>query len=111
MPGQFIPAAKVAHSFEAMMALLTIIVWHLYGVHFNPETFPMDSSIFSGKISHERMMHEHPLEYRRWKQEHEGADAGEDDSEGPARGPARGPEGGADGLEEEVVPTAVLSET
>jgi hypothetical protein len=38
-------------------------VWHLYGAHLNPEVFPFDASIFSGKISKDRLRHEHALEY------------------------------------------------
>lgn len=65
LPGQFIPAAKAAHTYEAMMALLTIIIWHMYGAHLNPECFPIDKSIFTGQISLARMRHEHALEYER----------------------------------------------
>jgi cytochrome b subunit of formate dehydrogenase len=63
LPAQLIPAAKVMHSNEAMLAMLIILVWHLYGAHLNPEVFPMDSSMFTGKISKQRLLHEHPLEY------------------------------------------------
>ncbi|MBI2569807.1 MAG: cytochrome c3 family protein [Candidatus Schekmanbacteria bacterium] len=62
LPGEFIPAAKTAHSYEAMMALLVIIVWHFYCAHLRPEVFPVDASIFTGKISEARMEEEHPLE-------------------------------------------------
>jgi predicted CXXCH cytochrome family protein len=65
LPGEFIPAAKMAHSFEAVMALLVIVVWHMYCTILRPGTFPIDSSIFTGKISHERLVEEHPLEYAR----------------------------------------------
>lgn len=58
-----IPAAKVMHSNEALLALLIVLVWHLYDAIFNPDVFPFDSSIFTGKISVERLKHEHRLEY------------------------------------------------
>ncbi|MDX1630583.1 MAG: cytochrome b/b6 domain-containing protein [Thermoanaerobaculia bacterium] len=63
LPAELIPAAKVMHSNEALLALLIILVWHMYGAHFNPDVFPFDPSIFTGKISLERLEHEHPLEY------------------------------------------------
>jgi cytochrome b subunit of formate dehydrogenase len=65
LPGQVVPASHVAHGYEATLALCTIVVWHLYAVIFSPEVFPFDSSIFTGKISRERMIKEHPLEYAR----------------------------------------------
>jgi formate dehydrogenase subunit gamma len=63
--GQAIPAAKVAHSNEGLMALLVILTWHIFSAHLSPDVFPFDRSIFDGKISAERMRHEHPLEYAR----------------------------------------------
>lgn len=65
LPGEFIPAAKAAHTNEALLAFLVIITWHLYNAIFSPEVFPLDTSIFTGKISVKRMKHEHPLEYER----------------------------------------------
>ena len=65
LPGQLIPAAKVAHSNEGLMAFLVIITWHIYNAHFAPGIFPFDTCIFTGKISLERMHHEHPLELAR----------------------------------------------
>lgn len=63
LPAQLIPAAKAAHSNEGLLAFLTIIVWHIYNAHLSPDVFPFDTSIFTGRISRERMLHEHPLEY------------------------------------------------
>ena len=65
LPGVLIPAAKTLHSYEGLMALLVVIVWHLYNAHLSPDVFPFDSSIFTGKISRERMEKEHPLELAR----------------------------------------------
>ena len=65
IPGQFIPAAKVAHSNEGLMAFFVITIWHIFNAHLNPDVFPFDASIFTGKVSRERYLHEHPLELAR----------------------------------------------
>lgn len=65
LPGQIIPAAKVAHSNEGLMAFLVITVWHIFNAHLNPDVFPFDTSMFTGKVSRERYEHEHPLELAR----------------------------------------------
>jgi len=63
LPGQFVAASQVAHGNEAMLAVLTIVIWHLYDVIFKPSIFPADLSIFSGRISKKRMIEEHAQEY------------------------------------------------
>lgn len=65
LPGELIPAAKVAHSNEGLMAFLVVIIWHIYNAHLSPEAFPFDTSIFTGRVSRERMHEEHPLELLR----------------------------------------------
>jgi cytochrome b subunit of formate dehydrogenase len=64
-PGVLVPAAKMAHSNEGLMALMVITLWHMFNVHLNPEAFPLDKVIFTGKMSRERYEHEHPLELAR----------------------------------------------
>lgn len=58
LPGEVIPAAKAAHGGEALLAVLAIIVWHMYGVHIKR----FNRSMFTGKLSEQEMLHEHPLE-------------------------------------------------
>ena len=62
LPGEIIPAAKVLHANEAMVVFLIIAIWHVYNSVFSPEVFPLDTSIFTGYISKERMQREHPEE-------------------------------------------------
>ena len=65
LPGEAIPAARVAHSSEAMLALLVLVVWHIYGSSLSPEVFPLDPSIFTGYIPAHELAERHALEYRR----------------------------------------------
>ncbi|MRR10831.1 hypothetical protein EG831_12345, partial [bacterium] len=58
LPGEFIPAAKAAHGGEALLAVAAIIIWHMYSVHIKR----FNKSMFTGKLSEEEMLHEHPLE-------------------------------------------------
>jgi len=58
LPGEVIPAAKAAHGGEAVLAVLAIIVWHMYGVHIKR----LNKSMFTGQMSEQDMLHEHPLE-------------------------------------------------
>lgn len=75
LPAAVIPASKVLHTNEAMLATLVVVVWHMYGAHLSPEVFPADTSIFSGKISRERLKHEHYLEYQRLTADEHGGSA------------------------------------
>lgn len=58
LPGDWIPAAKAAHGGEAVLAVLAIIIWHMYGVHIRN----FNKSMWTGAMSEEEMLHEHPLE-------------------------------------------------
>lgn len=63
IPGALLAAARTAHGLEATFAVLVIVVWHSYGVIFRPEIFPLDTTMFTGKISLERLREEHELHY------------------------------------------------
>jgi len=63
LPGQVVPAAKEFHGNEATLAVIVIVIWHLYDVMFRPGIFPADTTIFTGRISRKRMAEEHALEY------------------------------------------------
>ena len=58
LPGEWIPAAKAAHGGEAVLAVLAIIIWHMYGVHIKF----FNKAMWTGNMSEEEMLHEHPLE-------------------------------------------------
>lgn len=58
LPGEFVPAAKAAHGNEAVLAVLAIIIWHMYGVHIKR----FNKAMFTGNQTEAEMLHEHPLE-------------------------------------------------
>ncbi|HEU4760360.1 MAG TPA: cytochrome b/b6 domain-containing protein [Dehalococcoidia bacterium] len=65
LPGEVVPTAKEMHTGEALLAMLVVIVWHLYDVVFSPSVLPLDTTMITGKISRERLQEEHPREYLR----------------------------------------------
>jgi formate dehydrogenase gamma subunit len=58
LPGEFIPAAKAAHGWEAILAVLAIIVWHFYNVFIRF----FNKSMYIGYLDEEEMVEDHPLE-------------------------------------------------
>jgi cytochrome b subunit of formate dehydrogenase len=62
LPGWIINIALVVHSDEALLAAGFIFTFHFFNTHFRIEKFPMDTVIFSGRISKTEMLHER----RRW---------------------------------------------
>jgi len=58
LPGQWIPAALVVHRGEAVLAVLSVLVWHGYGVHLRH----FNRSMFTGTMTETEMRHEHPRE-------------------------------------------------
>jgi len=61
--------ARTIHYYEAWLATLSILVWHLYFVLFNPEIYPINVAFWKGTLTEEEMAEEHPLELERIKQE------------------------------------------
>jgi cytochrome b subunit of formate dehydrogenase len=61
----------VIHGYEAILALLAIIIWHMYTVHLDPEVFPMSRVWLDGGMTGADLRRSHPLEYRRVLEERE----------------------------------------
>ncbi len=62
-PGAWIPAARAAHGAEAVLAVLSILIWHSYNVHIKR----FNKSMFLGTLSAEEMHEEHAEELERIK--------------------------------------------
>ncbi len=81
LPGWIVPTALVAHSDEAMLALIWIFMVHIFFNHFTPGVFPVNISMFTGKVPRERYRREHPLEYERLSGVGEKEEEGEKEAE------------------------------
>ena len=62
LPGWAINIALILHSDEALLAAGFIFSIHFFNTHFRIEKLPMDTVIFSGRVSKAEMLHER----RRW---------------------------------------------
>lgn len=63
LPGWAINIAQIVHSDEALLASGFIFTIHFFNTHFRPESFPMDTVIFTGYTPLEHYKHERPKEY------------------------------------------------
>jgi cytochrome b subunit of formate dehydrogenase len=49
----------VIHYYEAWLAFLAILIWHLYATIFNPRVYPMNPSWLTGKMPERVFLVEH----------------------------------------------------
>jgi cytochrome b subunit of formate dehydrogenase len=64
--------ARAIHFYEAILATLTIIVWHFYSVIFNPDVYPMSWTWITGDLTEHEMEEEHGLELEKIKAQQRG---------------------------------------
>lgn len=65
LPGWMINVAMIVHSDEALLAAGFIFTVHFFNTHFRLEKFPMDTVIFSGRVSKAELLHERKRWYDR----------------------------------------------
>ncbi|MGZ4787014.1 MAG: formate dehydrogenase subunit gamma [Terriglobales bacterium] len=63
LPGWFINVATIIHSDEALLATGFIFTVHFFNTHLRPEKFPMDTTIFTGRMTLEELKRDKPREY------------------------------------------------
>jgi cytochrome b subunit of formate dehydrogenase len=61
--------STIVHYYEAWLAFLAIVVWHLYQNIVNPEVYPVNWTFITGRISDELLHHEHAAEWERVREE------------------------------------------
>lgn len=81
--GATVDIATAIHFYEAILAVLAILVWHFYQVMFDPDVYPLDWTFWDGRISEERAHHHHPLAYADSRQDESAADAEGEQPEPP----------------------------
>lgn len=69
LPGWVFNVAALIHGEEALLAVGFIFTIHFFNGHLRPEKFPMDTVIFTGRISEHEMLEERGVAYARMKRE------------------------------------------
>lgn len=64
IPGWAINVAQIIHSDEALLATGFIFTIHFFNTHLRPESFPMDTVIFTGLVPMEEYKKDRPREYK-----------------------------------------------
>ena len=60
LPKGFLDVMLVIHYYEAWLAFLAILVWHVYATVFKPGVYPMNPAWITGKMPKAMYAHEHP---------------------------------------------------
>ena len=63
IPGSFLNVATIVHSDEALLATGFIFTVHFFNTHLRPEKFPMDITVFTGRMPLEEFKRDKPREY------------------------------------------------
>ena len=63
-PKWVMDAATTAHWYEAILATLSILVWHWYLVIFDPDVYPMDQAWITGMTSADHVRETRPEYYK-----------------------------------------------
>ncbi|WP_163714059.1 cytochrome c3 family protein [Mangrovibacterium lignilyticum] len=66
-PGWLINVAQIIHSDEALLAVGFIFTIHFFNTHLRPESFPMDTVIFTGHVSLKEFKAVRPREFEELK--------------------------------------------
>ncbi len=89
LPKWILDLSTVIHYYEAWLAFLAIVVWHLYMNIANPDVYPMNWTWLTGRISEAQLRHEHFIEWKRIVEAEEAAKAeAEAKGEAPPAGTA-----------------------
>ncbi len=65
LPGWVFNVAAIVHGEEAILAVVFLFTVHFFNNHFRPDKFPLDTTMFTGRVPLEHYRHEHRREYDR----------------------------------------------
>jgi cytochrome b subunit of formate dehydrogenase len=71
LPKGALDVALVVHYYEAWLATLAILVWHLYATIYSPQVYPMNPAWITGRMPERMYRHEHPEHFDKAKREAE----------------------------------------
>ena len=55
--------ATLIHSDEALLAVAFIFTVHFFNTNFRPDKFPLDTVMFTGRVTTEELKYDKPREY------------------------------------------------
>lgn len=64
-PKGLLDVLLVIHYYEAWLAFLAILIWHMYATVFNPKVYPMNPSWITGLMPERQLKSEHPGEWEK----------------------------------------------
>ena len=65
MPKWLLDVAKTVHYYEAWLATLAILVWHFFFMFIHPESYPINFTVLTGRMTEEAYMEKHALDYEK----------------------------------------------
>jgi cytochrome b subunit of formate dehydrogenase len=65
MPLWLLNVFRAIHLYEAILASTAIVVWHMFFMIFEPESYPVNLGMLTGRISEKELEERHPAEYER----------------------------------------------
>jgi hypothetical protein len=63
IPGWSVNVVTIIHSDEALLATAFIFTVHFFNTNFRPDKFPLDTTMFTGRVAAEELRYDKPREY------------------------------------------------
>lgn len=81
LPRWFVDVALLIHYYEAILATLAIIIWHLYAVILDPDVYPVNWAWYDGRMREGQFRHEHEAAWEEMKKDELTNDGNHTDAE------------------------------